>query len=275
MIYIFDAFFFALGAIIGSFLNVVILRHNTGQSVVRGESHCFNCGKKLGWLEMVPILSFIFLRGRCKNCQSKISLQYPIVEFVTGVVFLCVFLKIQQMPDWQTISGLITACYSLLFFCLLIVISAYDMRHQIIPDKIVYLLAGVTVIPVVYKLFSIDNFPQLLSIFRWQNMAAGLFLAMFFAFFWLVSGGRWMGLGDAKLGLGLGWFLGLPKALLALVFSFWLGAIVGLTLMLVERKKYQISSAIPFGPFLALGAFLAFMFGDMILKDYIYYFYVV
>lgn len=275
MIYLFDAFFFALGTIIGSFLNVVILRHNTGESSMDGRSHCFCCGKLLEWYDLIPVLSFFFLRGKCRNCKSKISYQYPLVEFITGLVFLTVFLKIQRLMDWQSIDMLIGTIYAFIVFSLLIVISVYDIRHQIIPDKFAYTLAGLTVLPVLYKLFSVVDLSQLSSVYRWQGFAAGLVMFLFFAFFWLVSGGKWMGLGDAKLGLGIGWFLGLSKALLALVFSFWLGAVVGLTLIVLERRKYKISSAIPFGPFLALGALLAFFFGDMILKDYIYYFYVI
>lgn len=275
MIYLFDAFFFVLGAIIGSFLNVVILRYNTGESVVDGRSHCFSCGKLLRWFELVPVISFIFLKGKCNECKSKISWQYPLVEVVTGIVYLLVFLKIQQLPDWQTLSVLVSTIFVLAIFSILIVISVYDIRHQIIPDACAYFLAGLALIPVLYKLFYIDDFSKLYIISHWQGVASGLFLAAFFAFFWLVSGGKWMGLGDAKLSLGVGWFLGLPKTLVALVFSFWLGALVGVSLMVLERKKYKISSAIPFGPFLAIGALLAFLFGDAILKDYIYYFNVI
>jgi len=254
---------------------VVILRYNTGESVVDGRSHCFSCGKMLKWFELIPVISFLFLRGRCSNCKSKISWQYPLVELVTGIVYLLVFLKIQQLPDWQNLNALMSTLFALVIFSILIVISVYDIRHQIIPDACAYVLAGLALVPVLYKLFYIENLSNLSNLAHWQGLSAGLFLAAFFAFFWLVSGGKWMGLGDAKLGLGIGWFLGLPKALVALVFSFWLGAIVGISLMILERKKYKISSAIPFGPFLAVGALLAFLFGDMILKDYMYYFYVV
>jgi leader peptidase (prepilin peptidase)/N-methyltransferase len=275
MIYLFDTFFFVLGAIIGSFLNVIILRYNTGESVVDGRSHCFSCGKMLKWFELVPVLSFLFLRGRCSNCKSKISWQYPLVEVVTGIVYLLVFLKIQQIPDWQNLSVLVSTIFTLVVFSILIVISVYDIRHQIIPDACAYVLAGITLVPVLYKLFYIESFSKLSNPTHFQGFSAGLFLAAFFAFFWLVSRGKWMGLGDAKLSLGVGWFLGLPKTLVALVFSFWLGAIVGVTLIILEKKKYKINSAIPFGPFLAIGALLAFIFGDVILKDYIYYFNVI
>lgn len=276
MIYLFDAFFFALGTIIGSFLNVVVLRHNTGESIITGESRCFNCGKKLKWPELIPLISFIVLKGRCSGCKSKISRQYPIVEFITGIVFLLIFLRAQPLVEWQNVQSIVPLFYALTFFSLLIAISVYDIKHQIIPDKMALALGALTLVPVIYGIISNFNVDlnKLYELESWQSLFAGMFLASFFALFWVVSSGRWMGLGDAKFGLGIGWFLGLPKTLLAFIFSFWLGAIVGVLLILSQGKKYSIKSAIPFGPFLAVGALIAFLFGDVILKDYMFFFYV-
>lgn len=274
MTYLWGAFVFILGTIIGSFLNVVILRYNTGRSAVKGESQCFTCGKKLKWPDLFPIFSFLAFKGRCRHCKCKISWQYPVVELVTGLVFISVFAA--KFSATYPISSLLYIAYALVVFCLLIIISAYDFKHQIIPNGCAYLLAGLALLPVLYKNLScIGDWSALANLSRWQDFLAGIILASFFAFFWAVSRGNWMGLGDAKLALGVGWFLGLPKSLLALAFSFWIGAAAGVTLMIVNKSKYKINSAIPFGPFLALGAFLAFIFGDTILKDYLYYFYVV
>src|SRR3989344_5482997 len=129
---------FSFGAIIGSFLNVVALRYNTGKGI-GGRSFCFSCGKNLHWYELVPILSFAVQKGRCRNCRSKISLQYPSVEIFTGLVFLALFFKFNHLllisPAFFTLLFLFFG----IIMSILIVISVYDMRHKIIPDKLVFL----------------------------------------------------------------------------------------------------------------------------------------
>lgn len=123
-------FVFIFGTIVGSFLNVVILRYNSGESIIKNSSKCFSCRERLKWYEMIPVLSFIFQRGRCRHCKSKISWQYPIVELLTGLVFLLIFLKFQ--------FTLVTSYYFVVF-SILIIISVYDLRHQIIPNLLVYI----------------------------------------------------------------------------------------------------------------------------------------
>ncbi len=234
-------FVFIFGTIVGSFLNVVILRYNSGESIIKNSSKCFSCRERLKWYEMIPVLSFIFQRGRCRHCKSKISWQYPIVELLTGLVFLLIFLKFQ--------FTLVTSYYFVVF-SILIIISVYDLRHQIIPNLLVYI-------------FDILAFLNLLLITNYElritNFLAGLCFFAFFALIWLLSKGRAMGFGDAKLALGIGWFLGLNKGIFALLLSFWLGAIVGIFLLIFFNKKYNIKSSIPFGPFLAMGAAVAFL----------------
>lgn len=235
------AFVFVLGMIVGSFLNVVILRYNTGRSVIKGGSKCFSCGKNLKWHELIPVLSFVIQRGRCRNCKSKISIQYPLVELLTGLIFLATFLV--------TRYSLLVTGYYLIIFSLLIIIAFYDLRHKIIPNEFVYafdILAFLT-------LFQLSTFNLQLSTFL-----AGMGFFGFFAAIWLLSRGRGMGFGDAKLALGIGWLLGWPKGFYALLVSFWLGALVGIFLIFFYKKSYNIKSSIPFGPFLTLGALLAF-----------------
>ena len=122
-------FFFLLGACIGSFLNVVAYRYNTGMSL-NGRSQCFTCSRQLKWFDMFPILSFLTFRGKCRTCKSKISWQYPLVELVTAILFLALF----------TFEGLsIALFFDLIVFSLLIVMTVYDIRHKIIPDGLVFL----------------------------------------------------------------------------------------------------------------------------------------
>lgn len=251
---------FVLGSIIGSFLNTVIFRFHTGESVFKTRSRCFNCGKKLRWYELIPIVSFAIQKGKCRGCGSKISWQYPLVEIATGLLFLLIFNF--QFPISKIITGyaLLVTGYYFIIFSLLIIIAVYDLRHQIIPNKIVYLFD-------ILALFSFFVTRYSLLVTGYKNyFLAGIIFFAFFASLWLISRGRWLGLGDAKLALGIGWLLGFYKGILALLVSFWLGAIVGMSLLLFKRGRYTIKSRIAFGPFLILGTFASFFFAETIIK---------
>jgi len=246
--------FFVLGLIIGSFLNVVILRFNT-QKTFGGRSGCMSCQKKLSWYELFPVFSFIFLKGRCKGCRTKISWQYPLVELVTGIIFACLFLKFQGVFYANTFIFAGTMAYYAGAFSLLVVIAVYDLRHKIIPDTLALVLGALTFLGLFF--FSASGFNFHLPTV--MELLAGPIIALPFALIWLVSKGTWMGLGDAKLMISLGWLLGLSRVLSGTVLAFWTGAIVGIILMALSRK-HSIKSEIPFAPFLVLGTILAFLF---------------
>jgi prepilin signal peptidase PulO-like enzyme (type II secretory pathway) len=259
---------FLFGSIIGSFLNVVIYRYNSGASL-GGRSMCFTCGKKLRWYELVPVFSFLFQRGRCRGCGSKISWQYPLVELTTGMLFLGAFI---------VAGSYLRFAYLLIQIALLVVISVYDLRHKIIPDLFSYLFAGFAFMYLVYVLYASGWQFELL----WQDLIAGPVYFAPFAAMWYVSRGKWMGFGDAKLALGIGWFLGMGQAYLAMLFAFWIGSIVGVFLI-VRSKLMAVShgeevvtmkSEIPFGPFLILGLLIMLYFGSHInslLSTFIFY----
>ncbi len=237
-------FAFILGTIIGSFLNVVILRWNTGASIAVDRSRCFSCGATLHWYELIPVLSFLAQGGRCRSCGSKISWQYPLVEMVTGVLFALIVWLFPPL----SLAAILT---DLLFFAIwstLVVIVVYDMRHKIIPDIFAYLLAFFGIVLI---LIHASN-----GVFNWWNLAAGPLLALPLFLLWLVSGGRWMGLGDSKLMLGIGWLLGLNAGGAALILAFWIGAAVGIVLIVFRRVAFK--SEIPFAPFLVAGTAVAF-----------------
>lgn len=257
-------FIFIFGTIIGSFLNVVILRYNTGESVVSGKSVCFSCAKNLSWYEMFPILSWVALQGKCGNCKSKISWQYPLVEFFTGILFLAVYLKLSQLgSSAPKLSFLMTHLYYFVVFSILIVITVYDLRHKIIPDLLSFSFAFISLIWLITALPTSH-----VGKANWDlwDLFAGPILALPFFLMWLLSGGRWMGLGDAKLALGIGWFLGLVSGVSAVILGFWIGAIISVSLLLLQRlnligKNLTIKSEIPFAPFLILGLLIVFFFG--------------
>lgn len=247
--------FFTLGLIIGSFLNVVIIRLNTQKSF-GGRSGCMTCQNKLTWYELIPVLSFLGLGGRCKNCKTKISIQYPLVEFITGLIFALLFLKFQDLFLIDTLGFAFTYAYYTVAFSLLLVIAVYDLKHKIIPD-ILSLVLGILAFVGLFFFTSYGFSPHLPTLLEFL---AGPIIATPFAFFWLVSSGRWMGLGDAKLVISLGWLLGLSLSLSGVVLAFWIGAIVGLFLVIFSNKKHGMKSEIPFAPFLVLGSLLVFLF---------------
>lgn len=257
MIFTLTIIFFILGLVIGSFLNVVILRLNTERSF-GGRSGCMSCQKKLSWYELIPVFSYLGLLGRCSGCKSKISSQYPLVEFVSGLIFAGLFIKFQDIFLVNTITFAVVYSYYAAIFALLMIISIYDLKHKIIPDVLSLFLGVLGFIGLF--LFNTDGYvvfyPHIPS---FLDFASGLLIAAPFVLFWFVSSGKWMGLGDAKLALGLGWILGLSKAISAIVLAFWSGALIGIFLIFFS-KKYGMKSEIPFAPYLVFGAILVFMF---------------
>ena len=255
--------FFVLGTIVGSFLNVVIFRLGTGERLGRDRSRCFSCGKILQWYELIPLVSFVLQKGKCRTCGSKISIQYPIVECVTGFVFLFTWvffwrseLGIMKYELWDLISIL----FLFIAWSLLIAISVYDIRHKIIPNQLVYPF-------IIFSLsFSIihNSYFMIQEIFPY--VLAGVAAFLFFGGLWYFSRGRWMGFGDAKLALGIGFLLGPWLTTLAVLLSFWIGMLVAVPLVLFWGKG--LKTQIPFGPFLAAGAFISWYAGEAMLDAY-------
>jgi prepilin signal peptidase PulO-like enzyme (type II secretory pathway) len=255
--------FFIFGIIIGSFLNVVIFRLNT-QKTFGGRSICLSCQHQLSWYELIPLFSFVFLRGRCKNCKTKISIQYPIVEFTVGLIFALLFVKFQDVFFLDVFIFSLTYAYYALMFSLLVVIAVYDIRHKIIPDILSVIFGILAFIGLFF--FSAGggsafggNAGFNLHLPTLFGFLSGLIIAAPFALLWLVSRGSWMGLGDAKLAIGLGWLFGIYSALSGIVIAFWIGAIVGIILVIFS-KKYGMKSEIPLAPYLVLGTLLVFLF---------------
>jgi prepilin signal peptidase PulO-like enzyme (type II secretory pathway) len=238
-----------LGLIVGSFLNVVILRIDTGLGF-GGRSKCFSCGKDLAWYELVPVFSFLAQKGKCRGCKGKISVQYPLVELITTILFYLIYKKFAVVfliaPLW------ISVVFSLALFALvssLIIISVFDIHHKQIP----------TVPLLLFYAFVIGSHVVLSTDGYLVQLIHGVVVASPFLALWAISRGRWLGFGDVLLALGIGWWLGLSSGFAAVLLSFWIGAAVSIVLM-IASKKHSMKTAIPFGPFLALGALLSFLY---------------
>ena len=259
---------FLLGLSVGSFLNVIICCLETKEPIFLSRSHCPKCGALLKWSDLIPLVSFLIQKGKCRYCGKKISWQYPLVELATGLLFLFVVLKspLATGGSYSIATGFFASLrmtmimeplFFLLVICFLLVIFVYDLKHYLIPDKIVYPAIIITLLNLGAKLLRIEE----LSSQIYTPLLAALLASGFFLFLVLISKGKWLGLGDVKLAGLMGLILGWPNILLALFLAFMSGAIVGITLIVAGKKTMK--SQIPFGPFLAGATLVIIIFGDI------------
>lgn len=236
------------GLAVGSFLNVLIDRLPRGRNVITGRSTCDYCGKALRWFELIPLISFLVQRGRCRRCHKKLSWQYPIVELVTAVGFM------YGMYGWNGSygsDGIIGVVGRWIIFSSLLVIFVADLKYQIIPDSMI----AVGMIGVIGGIRDI-------GVMR-ENAMVGLGAAGFFLLLWIITRGRGMGLGDVKLAFLMGLLLGFPTIVVASYLAFLTGAGVGVILILLGKKK--LKEKIAFGPFLVTGTIIAYFFGNTLI----------
>jgi prepilin signal peptidase PulO-like enzyme (type II secretory pathway) len=235
------------GLVIGSFLNVVIFRLAIKKTFIFGRSACPYCGKTIVWYDNIPLLSYLVLRGKCRHCHKNISLQYPLVELATAGIFLLLYLKF----------GFSNQFFANVVFCLfLLFIFVYDLKYYLILDKVVI---PAIIIALVFNLLLGHGFVNLF----WGAIIGGSFFALQF----FLSGGKWVGDGDIRLGLLMGVLLGWRYLLVALFLAYLIGAVFGV--FLIISKKKEMSSAIPFGPFLTLATFITMLYGQPILSWYL------
>ncbi len=258
-------FIFAFGLCIGSFLNCLIYRIESKKSL-RGRSFCPNCKHTLSWQDLFPVFSYLFLGGKCRHCNKKISIQYPLVEISSALIFLQIFNFQFSIYNEFLIYQLINLLFLFYIASVLIVLFVYDLKHYLIPDKVLLPAVGIAFL---YRLFEgliNSNFKLQISNYLVAVLiGAGFFLAIF-----LISKGEWMGFGDVKLAVLMGLLLGVENILVALFLAFFFGAIIGIIMMFLGKKG--LKSEIPFGPFLIFGTFLAFFWGQEIVNWYFYLF---
>ncbi|OGR30371.1 MAG: peptidase A24 [Desulfuromonadaceae bacterium GWB2_53_15] len=242
---------FIFGTVVGSFLNVCICRMPKDESIVSPPSHCPFCDYRIRWYDNIPLLSYLLLRGKCRGCGAHISLQYPLVELLNGLLTLALFYRF----------GLSITFVALFLFCSsLVVITFIDIEHQIIPDEIS--LSGI-VIGFIFSFF--------LPWQTWLNSLLGILLGggslllVAYGYQWL-TGKEGMGGGDIKLLAMMGAFLGWKSIPFIIFASSLVGSILGITIMLIQKKDSKL--AIPFGPYLAFGAILYIFYGRQLIQWY-------
>lgn len=233
---------FVFGACVGSFLNVVVLRTRAGTSFVRGRSHCTACRRTLGGWELIPILGFFLVRGHCRTCKTKLSFQYPLVEAVSGLLFVsAAIVWLVSGFSWLWFARPLVAAV------FLVLISVYDAKYGELPDRFTVPAA------LIFAALGLWVTHDPASVVFGALIGAGWFGIQYF-----VSRGKWVGDGDIFLGAALGALLGFPTIVVGLGMAYITASFFVIPLLLTKRMTGK--SRLPFGPFLALGAWLALLF---------------
>ena len=276
---------FVVGASVGSFLNVVIDRVPAGKDIIGKRSSCDKCKKTLAWYDLIPIISWLLLKGKCRYCREPISPQYPIVEGTSALLFVFVasrFFPYNAGNSALTLSHYLTLLHYLFSISVLIVIFVIDLKHQIIPNKISYFAIFISLIYLVIlgllqtqvtRSLTAQIAPNLVPTqlqtiwFAKINtaIAAGIASAAFFTIVYLTKE-KALGGGDAKLALFIGLLVGWPLILVAIFLSFILGAVVGLNLILLRLRKF--GQRIAFGPFMCVAAIITLFWGEKLFYWY-------
>lgn len=237
---------FTFGLFLGSFLALLGWRLPKRKAVVWGRSRCDGCGRTLAWYELIPVLSYVFLGGKCRRCGQALSILYPASEIACGAGLFYLYL---------TFGPSLPFLFGAVIFCAFIVLAVADILYQILPDGAV-LVSGAATLGLLVSLRSPAPVFGL-------HLLMGVCASLFFAALWVITRGRGMGLGDVKLAFVLGLLLGYPNIVVGLYVAFLTGAVVGVILIITRQLK--LKSKIAFGPFLLLGAAVAFVWGDAII----------
>ena len=254
--------FFMLGCVMGSFLNVVIERTKRRENFFLKRSHCDRCKKELGFWDLIPLFSFIFLKGKCRYCGKKIAAQHFWVELATGFVFALVYISVGTLHATSlqiNIINIYQLIFNIIIASFLIIIFIYDLKYYLILDK--FSLPAMAVVLGGNLLLG----RELGDLCLGALIGGGLFL-----FQYVISRGKWVGGGDIRLGLLMGLVLGWKLVLVALFIAYLTGAIFGL--ILIAGKKKKMKDPMPFGTFLSASTLVALLYGKIILDWYLNWF---
>lgn len=246
------------GLIIGSFLNCLIWRLYEGESMF-GRSHCRSCKKVISWYDNLPVLSYFLLGGKCRHCKKHISWQYPIVELVVGMLFMFSFWKLSQKfgaIELWTFNNFLVLLRDWFLISVLTIIFVMDLRWYVILDKVSLVAAFFLLVINLYLGIS------------WQSLLISATIGIgFFLIQFIISRGRWIGGGDIRLGLLLGFALGWPYILAIIFLAYMIGSIFGILLLVAGKKQW--GSKVPLGTFLSIAALIVLFYGQVIINWYL------
>jgi len=251
-------FSFIFGSALGSFSLVVADRYRV-KSFFGGRSECMHCSRQLAWYENIPVFSYLFLRGRCRTCKSKLSINYLSVEVLTGLLTAILSVVVTTLTENVNYQIILFLFFSV-FIVLSMVIVIYDMRHSVVPLEVVVIMLIMGLVATIVRQYFFG--------FNIFDFLSGVLVAIPFAILHLVSKGKWVGAGDIFVYAACGFIFSLPIGLTGFFYSVWVGAFVSLALLFLHKKEYTLKSQIPFAPFIILGMFLAFYSGSDILGLY-------
>lgn len=239
------AYIFICGMCLGSFFNVVLLRFDKKGGILTGRSECPKCSVRLKWYDLIPLFSYLYLRGNCRYCKGEISSLYPLVEIITGLTVVAYFLVNNSNLGIESI-------YQLVIVGLFLLLIFFDALYLILPDKIVF---PAIILALVYDLvFMRPELPNFIL--------SGFLFGLVFGIIYLVSHGEWMGFGDVKLVMAIGLILGYPFGFFAIISAIWAAALLGIALILF--KKANLKTALPFGSFLSAATIVFIIFKNVI-----------
>lgn len=274
---------FAIGACVGSFVNVVVARFRV-LPIAKARSKCLTCNTQIEKRDLIPIFSFLLLRGRCRNCGGKFSSEYMWVEIFMGVMAVMIWqIAIMSPAVVSSVSEVLAASqyapmttmtvgasagvaaegvivywkviamfvYYLAIFALLAVIALYDLRHKVVPMEFSGVLIVMGILASLYRVLVMGD--------SYINLVAGVLVALPFGLIFAISKGRWVGFGDVMVYAGVGWALGLAMGATILFYSVWIGAVVAILLMMTESKSYGLKTELPFAPFIVIAAIIVFL----------------
>lgn len=265
---------FAFGSAVGSFLGVVVDRLASKESIWFGRSHCDHCRHNLYPLDLIPVISYFILGRKCRYCHKSLSWFYPVIELITGLVYLASAYAVLQLSPWliHQYRYFVVVLYYFLLFGSLIVIFFADIKYGIIPFKLVLFALVVTLLWDIYHTY-LKFSPLELQMLGLQFNIFSIILSAicasgFFFLLYLITKGRGMGFGDVVYAFLMGFILGYPRVVLGLYIAFVTGAIVSIVLVLLKKKKFK-GGTIPFGPFLVFGTFASLLWGSMLIESII------
>jgi prepilin signal peptidase PulO-like enzyme (type II secretory pathway) len=253
---------FIFGLIVGSFLNCVIYRMSKEESFISGHSYCPKCKHNLYFWDLFPVISYLFLGGKCRYCKEPISCQYPLVELLTASLLTFIYCTLGPVSGFLS-YGFFEIVFWWIMTSFFVIIFVFDWKYYLIPDEITYSAIILSIFWIIYSFCArAVSGGELLGF-----VLSAIGSSLFFFFLWFFSKGKAMGFGDVKLAFLIGLILGWPSILVGLFLAFALGAIIGLALIALKKKGFK--SEVPFGPFLVVGTFVTAFFGEMIIKWYL------